>query len=110
MSRILRLTLLAPDIITAILDGQQPESLTLAYLMEPLPMLWSERGCGWGLQVFRSGMRRGVLAERNAANWLGQQCHDGGYPGLDRMNHALKAMKSPMAVTRYHGALENAAT
>ena len=28
MSRILRLTLLAPDIIIAILDGQQPESLT----------------------------------------------------------------------------------
>ncbi len=35
MSRILRLTLLAPDIIAAILDGRQPESLTLADLMEP---------------------------------------------------------------------------
>ena len=43
MSRILRLTLLAPDIIRAILNGQQPESLTLADLMEPLPMLWSEQ-------------------------------------------------------------------
>ncbi|MBF0185846.1 MAG: hypothetical protein HQM06_15865 [Magnetococcales bacterium] len=43
MSRILRLTLLAPDIIRAILDGRQPESLTLADLLEPLPMLWSEQ-------------------------------------------------------------------
>ncbi|MBF0177971.1 MAG: hypothetical protein HQL63_14155 [Magnetococcales bacterium] len=43
VSRILRLTLLAPDIINAILDGRQPESLTLADLMEPLPMLWSEQ-------------------------------------------------------------------
>ena len=41
--RILRLTLLAPDIVGAILDGQQPESLTLGDLMEPLPMLWEEQ-------------------------------------------------------------------
>ena len=43
VSRILRLTLLAPDIIRSILDGRQPESLTLADLMEPLPMLWREQ-------------------------------------------------------------------
>ncbi|MBF0584307.1 MAG: hypothetical protein HQL80_08745, partial [Magnetococcales bacterium] len=43
VSKILRLTLLAPDIIRAILDGRQPESLTLGDLMEPLPMLWSEQ-------------------------------------------------------------------
>lgn len=43
ISRILRLTLLAPDIVTAILDGLQPEALTLADLMGPLPMLWSEQ-------------------------------------------------------------------
>ncbi len=43
VSRILRLTLLAPDIVAAILDGDQPEGLTLGDLMEPLPMLWSEQ-------------------------------------------------------------------
>ncbi len=43
VSRVLRLTLLAPDIIAAILDGKQPEALTLADLMEPIPMLWSEQ-------------------------------------------------------------------
>ncbi|MBF0401357.1 MAG: hypothetical protein HQL90_11375 [Magnetococcales bacterium] len=48
ISRILRLTLLAPDIIDAILDGQQPESLNLADLMEPFPMLWSEQRERWG--------------------------------------------------------------
>lgn len=40
IGRILRLTLLAPDIIEAILDGRQPEGLTLAALIAPLPMDW----------------------------------------------------------------------
>jgi hypothetical protein len=38
VSRLLRLTLLAPDIIEAILDGRQPESKTLPGLMEPFPV------------------------------------------------------------------------
>jgi hypothetical protein len=43
VSRILRLTLLAPDIVEAILDGRQPPELTLAILMEPFPNAWSEQ-------------------------------------------------------------------
>ena len=40
VSRLLRLTLLAPDIVAAILDGRQPEGMTLPGLMEPFPMEW----------------------------------------------------------------------
>jgi hypothetical protein len=41
VSRVLRLTLLSPDIIEAILDGRQPEGMTLPWLMEPFPVQWS---------------------------------------------------------------------
>ena len=44
LSRVLRLTLLAPDIVEAILDGRQPAAITLARLMEP-PQ-WSGRNSG----------------------------------------------------------------
>jgi len=37
---VLRLTLLAPDIVDAILDGRQPEGMTLPELMQPLPVEW----------------------------------------------------------------------
>jgi hypothetical protein len=40
VSRLLRLTLLAPDIVEAILDGRQPERITLPGLMEPFPVGW----------------------------------------------------------------------
>lgn len=40
VSRLLRLTLLAPDIVDAILDGRQPEGMTLPALMEPFPVEW----------------------------------------------------------------------
>jgi hypothetical protein len=38
--RLYRLTLLAPDIVEAILDGRQPEGLTLTKVMEPFPVAW----------------------------------------------------------------------
>ena len=43
VSRLLRLTLLAPDIVEAILDGRQPEGMTLPALMEPIPVEWEEQ-------------------------------------------------------------------
>jgi hypothetical protein len=35
VSRVLRLTLLAPEIVEAILDGRQPAEMTLEVLMKP---------------------------------------------------------------------------
>lgn len=43
MTRVLRLTLLAPDIVEAILDGRQPADLTLETLREPAPAQWQEQ-------------------------------------------------------------------
>ena len=40
MTRILRLTLLAPKIVEAILDGRQPADVTMARLMEAVPECW----------------------------------------------------------------------
>jgi hypothetical protein len=40
LSRILRLTLIAPDIIEAILTGRQPSTLQLDDLLKPLPAEW----------------------------------------------------------------------
>jgi hypothetical protein len=41
--RLLRLTLLAPDIVEKILDGQQPAVLQLAMLLKPLPIDWRDQ-------------------------------------------------------------------
>jgi hypothetical protein len=43
VSRVLRLTLLAPGIVQAILDGKQPDSLTLSGVMTGVPELWHEQ-------------------------------------------------------------------
>jgi len=43
VSRVLRLTLLAPDLIEAILDGRQGPEITLAALMKPFPVEWERQ-------------------------------------------------------------------
>jgi hypothetical protein len=43
VNRLLRLTLLAPDIVKAILDGRQAKSLQLAMLTGALPSAWEEQ-------------------------------------------------------------------
>jgi len=43
VSRLLRLTLLSPVIVEAILDGRQPEGMTLPGLMEPFPVEWDRQ-------------------------------------------------------------------
>ena len=40
IARVLRLTLLAPDIVEAILDGRQPVGLQLDDLLVPFPVEW----------------------------------------------------------------------
>ncbi|MDE3037379.1 MAG: hypothetical protein KGJ21_02815 [Pseudomonadota bacterium] len=41
--RIVRLTLLAPDIIETLLSGRQPKYLTLRDLSKPFPLDWNEQ-------------------------------------------------------------------
>jgi hypothetical protein len=48
MTRVLRLTLLAPDIVEAILDGRQGPEVTLARGLEPFPPSWSEQKSTFG--------------------------------------------------------------
>jgi hypothetical protein len=44
LCRMLRLTLLAPDIVEAIMDGRWPG--TLPRLMKPFPIMWAEQRAG----------------------------------------------------------------
>ena len=43
LTRILRLTLLAPGIVEAILDGRHCPEVTLARLLEPFPVDWERQ-------------------------------------------------------------------
>ncbi|PWJ13841.1 hypothetical protein [Jannaschia seohaensis] len=48
MTRVLRLTLLAPDIVEAILDGRQGPKVTLARVLEPFPVEWAMQSGPFG--------------------------------------------------------------
>ena len=47
MARLMRLSLLAPEIIDAIMAGRQPADITLANLMDPFPLSWNEQRALW---------------------------------------------------------------
>ena len=49
VGRVLRLTLLSPEIVEAILDGRQPADITLVALLRPFPVVWWEQRAEiWG--------------------------------------------------------------
>ena len=41
--RMLRLTLLAPDVVERILDGRQPAVLQVEMLLKPMPVEWEKQ-------------------------------------------------------------------
>ena len=43
ITRVLCLTLVAPDVVEAILDGKQRPEMTLARVLGPLPVEWAEQ-------------------------------------------------------------------
>ena len=43
VSRVLRLTLLAPHILEAIMEGRQDPEITLARMLEPFPVEWAQQ-------------------------------------------------------------------
>jgi len=43
LTQILRLTLLAPEIVERIVEGRQAAEITLARLMEPVPPEWKKQ-------------------------------------------------------------------
>jgi hypothetical protein len=43
VGRVLRLTLLAPEIIEAIMEGRQPAGMTMAGLLTGFPVVWAEQ-------------------------------------------------------------------
>ncbi len=60
VSRILRLTLLSPEIIEMILDGRQVAELTLAKLSKPFPAGWKDQA-----QLFVINIGIGPIPEEN---------------------------------------------
>jgi len=49
VSRVIRLALLAPDIVEAVLAGKQPAHLTLRDLMQSFPVDWSGQRLQFGI-------------------------------------------------------------
>ena len=53
-SRVLRLTVLAPEIVAPILDGRQPEELQLDDLLEGFPLEWERQASSLAFVIGRS--------------------------------------------------------
>src|SRR5262249_11714923 len=55
LSRTIRLSLLAPEIVEAILNGSQPSTLRLADLEAPFPVDWQQQRAGFGFPAKHAG-------------------------------------------------------
>ena len=53
VSRILRLTLLAPEIVEAILDGRQPAKLQVDDLLQSFPLEWEAQAKATSIAFLR---------------------------------------------------------
>ena len=62
VSRMLRLTLLAPGIVEAILDGRQPQGMALPGLMEPFPAEWERQRSRIAAKIVGSNSATGLGA------------------------------------------------
>jgi len=47
MARLMRLSLLSPELVDAVMDGHQPANITLANLMDPFPADWKVQHALW---------------------------------------------------------------
>lgn len=47
VSRLLRMTLLSPEIVEAVLAGRQPPGLTMARAMQPFSPRWADQSTSW---------------------------------------------------------------
>jgi hypothetical protein len=65
LTRVLRLTLLAPDIVKALLDGRHGPAVTLARVLEPFPLDWNEQHDAVGTPPSRDG-NKPVLSPRRS--------------------------------------------
>jgi hypothetical protein len=75
MTRVMRLTLLAPDLVEAILDGKQGPEVTLARLLEPFPVEWSEQSdlCGRHTRIWPKFALQTVFCCTKRTEWQGQR-------------------------------------
>ena len=67
VSRILRLTLLAPEVVEAVLDGRQPEGMTLPGLIEPFPAAWHKQSV-----LLQSGAQKAHVVSTASNRQIGQ--------------------------------------
>ena len=50
MARLMRLSLLSPDIVDAIMAGRQDPDITLANLVDPFPLDWNKQHAQWATE------------------------------------------------------------
>ena len=96
VSRLVRLTQLAPDIIEAILDGRQPEGLQLESLLLDFPMTGAVNGKHVGQLIY--------LRLRRCRPEAGVRCDAAREPLISRRIAALPSRRSGGAQGKLSGA------